>query len=159
MLNLPKVISIDRKQELAECKRLHTFWSLAAGHWGHCLMLRGHSDEPRGTGREEYSWCVVECTEGKVFDLLIWMIGQTVASRGSFWVQTFILTSPERPEIPVLFHTFLQVIWLDLSEQLSMMRMFRDWQTDGRTWLQGSSNCLGRAVILYQLVACKENSN
>lgn len=40
----------------------------------------------------------VECREGKVFDLLIWMIGQTVASRGSFWVQTFILTGPERPD-------------------------------------------------------------
>lgn len=35
MLNLPKIISIDREQELAERKHLHTFWTLAAGHWGH----------------------------------------------------------------------------------------------------------------------------
>ena len=26
------------------------------------------------------------------------MIGQTVASRGRFWVQKIILTNPERPE-------------------------------------------------------------
>lgn len=75
------------------------------------------------------------------------MIWQTVASRGSFWVQTFILTGPERPEIPVPFHTFLQVIWLNLSEQLSMMRLFRDWQT-GEDMIQGSSDCLGRTMIL-----------
>lgn len=50
----------------------------------------------------------VECTEKKVFDLLIWMIGQTVASRGRFWVQTLILTGPERPDAPVLFHTLFQ---------------------------------------------------
>lgn len=70
-------------------------------------MLGVHCDEPRSkeTGREEYSFA--GRTEGKEFDLLIRMIGQTVASRGSFWVQTFIVTGPERPETPVLFHTFL----------------------------------------------------
>lgn len=41
---------------------------------------------------------VVECREGKVFDLLTGMIGQTVASRGSFRVRTFILAGPERPD-------------------------------------------------------------
>lgn len=53
MLDLPEIISIDRKQELAECKHLHTFWSLAAGHWGHRLMLGVHNHEPsfEGSGR------------------------------------------------------------------------------------------------------------
>lgn len=151
MLNLPKIISIDRK---------HAFWSLAAGHWGRCLTLGVHCDEPssKETGREEYSF--VGGTEGKEVDLLIWMIGQTVASRGSFWVQTFIRTGPERPETPVLFHTFLWATWLDLSKQLRMKRKFRDWKTDRRGHdYKGAVIFLGRAVILYYLVACKGNSN